>query len=260
MKRCNLLSLVLLGLMVGCGPSVTPPAASPSPTAGQIAGHVLDAATGAPINGANVTTDPPTSSVTTGADGTYSIPFASPNRYVVTASKDGFTTADVEIAVTAGKTATADIQLLALQTVTPPPGPTSAPTQSVGLEAVEVSAVCEVYGQSPVKVERGHSIILSWQWVAAKAELIQQHLDSARYRVLLDGKDVQAGKVSEVKFIAEKNSYQITWYTDPMTLDVGTHVTERYLSWSRQISDGWHTYGPGGAYETLHDTCTIIIE
>ncbi len=60
---------------------------------GNISGTVIDSNNGSPIPAANVSTDPPTSSVTTDVQGNYTIPDVHPGNYTVSASKSGYTTA-----------------------------------------------------------------------------------------------------------------------------------------------------------------------
>lgn len=86
-------------------------------TAGNIAGVVTDAASGDPIAGATVTTDPASETATTGADGTYELVGVAAGTYTVQASADGFEAASVtDVTVTAGETATADVTLTAVVT------------------------------------------------------------------------------------------------------------------------------------------------
>ena len=85
-----------------------------TPLPGVIAGTVTDASTGDPISGANVTANGV--SVSTGADGSYSIELA-PGNYTVTVSKDGYeSSSETNITVITGNTTTVDFEL------TPTPG------------------------------------------------------------------------------------------------------------------------------------------
>ncbi|BDG05077.1 carboxypeptidase-like regulatory domain-containing protein [Anaeromyxobacter oryzae] len=61
----------------------------PGSSRGNLAGRVKDAG-GAPLAGATVQTDPPTTTATTAADGTFTIPDVAIGAYAVTATKDGF--------------------------------------------------------------------------------------------------------------------------------------------------------------------------
>ncbi|NOX16797.1 MAG: PEGA domain-containing protein, partial [Chlorobi bacterium] len=78
---------------------------------GSITGVVKDAATELPIQGANIQTDPATSSVTTDSDGRYEIKGITPNSYKVKASKTGYADAEIPVVVTAGNETAADIPM-----------------------------------------------------------------------------------------------------------------------------------------------------
>ncbi|MCP4613195.1 MAG: hypothetical protein GY845_31275 [Planctomycetes bacterium] len=104
-----LISLLSLFLWA-CAPSMT---LSPDPITGGISGRVIDSSSGGPIPAANISTDPPSSSVTADAQGNYSISDVPPGNYMVTGIKSGFTSATVTIAVGANATTTADLHLIA---------------------------------------------------------------------------------------------------------------------------------------------------
>jgi hypothetical protein len=82
-----------------------------TPTTGTIQGKVTNSTGDSVIVGATVSTNPPTSSVTTNSSGDYSIPDVSPGQYSVTATKVGYNPTTVLITVSAGKTTTANISL-----------------------------------------------------------------------------------------------------------------------------------------------------
>lgn len=72
-----------------------------------------DSAGGAAIAGAGIATSPATSSVTANTAGQFSITGVNAGTYTVTASKTGYNSKSVSVAVTAGNTATANIALAA---------------------------------------------------------------------------------------------------------------------------------------------------
>ena len=82
-----------------------------SPTTGTIQGQITNATGDTLIAGANVSTTPPTSAVTTDAQGKYTILDVSPGQYTVAASKGGYKPGSVTITVAAGKATTANIDL-----------------------------------------------------------------------------------------------------------------------------------------------------
>jgi hypothetical protein len=137
------------------------------------------------------------------------------------------------------------------------PSPTPIPTNTI--EPVQVSPLCSFYGHPIVYVEAGRPVMLAWTWNAKTKELSQEHIDTAAYRILLDGVEVKAVRRGEIEYDAAKGWFSVTWFAEPVMLEAGEHLAERYLSWSRPISDGWSSYGPGTDKETPHDDCTIIV-
>jgi hypothetical protein len=148
-------------------------------------------------------------------------------------------------------------------TVTPVPGetlvPTLVPTPTRVIPAVEINPYCEFYGESPVRIASGTPVILRWVWTATEERLLQDHIEAGHYRILLDGQEVAAQEMT-APYINADGWPAVAWLADVGVLSNGEHLAERYLSWSRQITDGWDTFGPGGEIETEHDTCRIIVE
>jgi hypothetical protein len=88
--------------------------ATPTPVnipTGTISGKVIDSNDGTFIPTANVSTEPPTSSVTTDEEGKFSIPDVPVGNYSVTAAKSGYASVSVKIAVLADKITTTDLHL-----------------------------------------------------------------------------------------------------------------------------------------------------
>ncbi len=81
------------------------------PRTGSISGRITDTVNGNPIAGATVMTQPATASTTTDAQGRYTLSDVPPASYIVSASKAGYQGNSVQVAVTAGNTATANIAL-----------------------------------------------------------------------------------------------------------------------------------------------------
>ncbi|MDH5375952.1 MAG: carboxypeptidase regulatory-like domain-containing protein [Candidatus Bathyarchaeota archaeon] len=104
-----------------------------TPLNGTISGTVTDSSTDDPIAGAKVTTNG--ISVSTGADGSYSIELA-PGTYTVEASADGYESASQsDVTVVAGKTTTMDFEL------TPTPAPPSGIPWYLYVAAAGVAAI-----------------------------------------------------------------------------------------------------------------------
>jgi len=98
--------LLVAGVLVGCDEETVGPE-----TRGTLTGTVESAETSAPIPRANVTTSPPTQSVLTAEDGTFSLDNIPTGNYTVTASKSDFGSRSVTVRVEEGQTSNASILL-----------------------------------------------------------------------------------------------------------------------------------------------------
>ncbi|MEF8866675.1 MAG: carboxypeptidase-like regulatory domain-containing protein [Salinibacter sp.] len=98
--------LLVAGALVGCDEETVGPE-----TRGTLTGTVESAETSAPIPRANVTTSPPTQSVLTAEDGTFSLDNIPTGNYTVTASKSDFGSRSVTVRVEEGQTSNASILL-----------------------------------------------------------------------------------------------------------------------------------------------------
>lgn len=78
---------------------------------GEIEGEVRDAKTGSPVEGANVTTSPPTQSVLTGDDGTFRFTNVEAGSYSISATKDGYDERSVSVQVREGDVSEAAVVL-----------------------------------------------------------------------------------------------------------------------------------------------------
>lgn len=127
-------------------------------------------------------------------------------------------------------------------------------------DVLVIEPYCRRYDQSPIYVNRNQPVRLKWRWDAQTQDLVKDHIDSASYRIMLDGEEITAVDKSTIMYIRDENIYRVEWYSDVMTLTPGRHIGERIVSWDRMISDGWDTYGPGGEFETMWDDCEIIVK
>ena len=111
-----LLIVAAMGIaVIGCEALLGgPPTAGPAdegPTTGNIRGSVAESGTGDAIEGATITTDPPTKTVFTDSEGGYMIVDLEPGAYTVTASKDGYNSGTKSVSVIAGEDVQANISL-----------------------------------------------------------------------------------------------------------------------------------------------------
>lgn len=106
MGPAGLVMLLLVALLFGCDDQTLGPERQ-----GRIEGEVRDAKTGDPVEGANVTTSPPTQSVLTGDDGTFEFTEVEASSYSVSVTKDGYQERSVSVQVQEGGVAKAAVVL-----------------------------------------------------------------------------------------------------------------------------------------------------
>jgi hypothetical protein len=133
-------------------------------------------------------------------------------------------------------------------------------TPTLSIEPAAVAPYCSALDESPVHIRQNQLITIEWAWVAITASQVQDHLDAAAVQVLLDGEEVSPQTQSEIEYDSQSGVYNVSWSADVGTLAPGSHLVEYHASWSRQISDGWYTYGPGGENEEQHEYCELIVE
>ncbi len=149
-------------------------------------------------------------------------------------------------------------------TSTPAPAlPTSlpaiTPTPRASLPPVQIHPYCAMDGESPVSVAGGQPVTLYWTWTAMTRDQVQDQIDAGRYEIMLDGRTINADRRGNIELDSTVGYYKVSWYADVGVLTTGEHTASRALSWSKQIFDGWNTFGPGGQIETEFDTCTILV-
>jgi hypothetical protein len=111
-----------------------------------------------------------------------------------------------------------------------------------------------------VYVRENQPVSIRWGWLATTSSYVQDFLDTATVQIFLDDEQVRPHTQSEVEYHIEDEGYVVDWSANVGTLTPGSHRLDYHVSWSRQISDGWHTYGPGGEYEERQEYCEIIVE
>jgi len=125
---------------------------NPASTTGTLSGTVMDATSGAGINGASISiTGPSSATTTTGSSGTYSFANVATGTYSVTASATGYTPATATgVSVTAGATTTQNFPLQATGSATVP-GQPAPPTASAGPgHGITVTWIAPSTGGSPI--------------------------------------------------------------------------------------------------------------
>ncbi len=102
----TLLLFITAAMLISCSDESVSPV-----TTGNIAGQILDAATGAGLAGVSITTTPATVAITTDSTGIYRIVNLAEGKYTIAASKTGYLKGIVNVEVSANDTTRAIIQL-----------------------------------------------------------------------------------------------------------------------------------------------------
>ena len=144
-------------------------------------------------------------------------------------------------------------------TLAPSLTPSITPSPAPQLPPIMAEAYCDMFDESPVYVKRHQPVIIWWRWDAKTVAQVQDHIATARYRILLDGEEIVAERQTGIEYLSDKGWYRVSWFAEARVLSPGTHRTERFLSWDRKIFDGWDYYGPGSSIETEWDFCDIIV-
>jgi hypothetical protein len=147
----------------------------------------------------------------------------------------------------------------------PPPTPTQprgAPTvvPPRALPPAVVLPYCSALDQSPVHVQEDQPVTVYWGWLATTEGYVEDFLKTATIEVTLDGEQVEPDTQSDIQYDIEDEGYTVGWLAEVGTLTPGTHRLEYHVTWSKQISDGWSTFGPGGEKEEEQEYCEIIVE
>jgi len=124
----------VLGLLVAFT-ACKDPSTGPSGT-GSIDGRVVNDSTGAPVQGASITTSPATSAPLTDGDGRFTIQDIEAGEYSITAQKSGFESATVSIAVREDETTEATLLMA-------PDEPSSAADVEAEITSVRNTAATE---------------------------------------------------------------------------------------------------------------------
>ena len=139
--------------------------------------------------------------------------------------------------------------------------PSSQAAPGVSVEPVVVSALCTLMGRpQETSVSANQPVIVRWGWNATTAELVQEHVDNSETVVTLDGSPLEGTLEGGIKKDEGKGYYIATWRAEVGKLDVGTHVLTYFVTWTKQISDGTDTYGPGTKNVSFADECKLIVE
>ena len=94
------------------------------------------------------------------------------------------------------------------QTLTNTPSITPTPTPI--LPPVMVEAYCDMFDESPIYVKQHQPVIIWWRWDAKTVAQVQDHLEAAQYKILLDGDEITAERQTGIEYLNDKGVFQMS--------------------------------------------------
>ena len=198
----------------------------------KIAGRVLDKESNNIIVGAQITTNPTTSSVTTDASGSFTITDVKAGQYIVNASKNGYKTNSISVDVTEGKIASADILIQILK----PELTLSAASVDFGTNLSNASLVI-TNGSGINSIDWTATTNVSWLALSQKTGTVSTASNTITITVDRTGlsygnystnisiaSSVGNKDVSITMTIANPNAPQLT--VNPLLLDLGASLSQ----------------------------------
>lgn len=109
------------------------------------------------------------------------------------------------------------------------------------------------------------SLTVFWSWFATTPELVQDHLATAQYEVVLSSDYAfrQPFPFVQVSPITEREDGNFwVFYTADLGngFRPGDYRVDYYVTWNQAISDGIDDFGPGTATPSITSSCTFAVE
>jgi hypothetical protein len=150
----------------------------------------------------------------------------------------------------------------------PTPGTvTPAPTGSTGggtsvRHGVEVFAMCDdpSFGVSPPNnLAAGSTIVVFWGWFMSDPSYLAQHLDAVTYEVRVNNTLLSEWREHGAALRRSGNNHVQYWFVPFGPLESGDYQITYRATWSRVISDGYESFGPGTANPVETGSCTFHV-
>jgi hypothetical protein len=103
------------------------------------------------------------------------------------------------------------------------------------------------------------NIIIFWSWFASTPELVQEHIDTVDYAVTYYGRLPLPQPIVRTEIQQRDRNYWVFYYSQLGNLRPGHYYIEYKANWSRAISDGYESFGPGTETEQLVNSCGFDI-
>jgi len=96
---------------------------------------------------------------------------------------------------------------------------------------------------------------------AKQPELLTDYINYATYKVSVDDQELTNWRNFKTDVIKlSDGNYYVFWYVPIGMPTVGEHKITYNLTWSQQITDGYKTYGPGGAQQVDNGSCVFTVK
>lgn len=122
-----------------------------------------------------------------------------------------------------------------------------------------------VPGSNPGLLWDTDNLTVFWSWFARTPQLVQEHIDTARYEVFLSSPYASRQTFPNVQRSAivqrEDGNYWV-FYTANLGdgFKPGQYTVDYYVTWDRVISDGYDSFGPGTTNIGLLSSCTFNVQ
>ncbi len=129
--------------------------------------------------------------------------------------------------------------------------------------AVGIVAYCDSLPGKPLTPKSDQSIAITWSWYAKTLQQVLDHTYAAYYEITLDGKPQDIYSVFPDAIHRDPvndNDWTVYYrlYTGPLA--AGEHTIHYRVTWNRQISDGYDTFGPDSSTVEQTGTCAFTVQ
>jgi uncharacterized protein YgiM (DUF1202 family) len=137
--------------------------------------------------------------------------------------------------------------------------PTGMPDQ---VDGIDVFAFCDDprFGISaPSTLRAGMMIDIWWDWYASTEQQVEDHIDASSHEIRVNGELIANVNRFAQPVRTAGGQFATSWYIPYGPLAAGTYEITYVVTWSRVISDGPRSYGPGTNIPFEQETCTITV-
>jgi hypothetical protein len=134
--------------------------------------------------------------------------------------------------------------------------------QVAELEGIDVFAFCDrsVYGlPAPVNLTAGTTIDIYWAWFAREEKQVLDHVNAASHDLKVNGQSVANVNQFRTRIRKQGADYVTYWYVPFGPLTAGDYEISYTVTWSRQIGDGYTTFGPGTDKPFEQESCKFRV-